>query len=716
LSICLIAYNITHLFFSRLATRPQPANMCRMSSDNEFDSVFRPKVGRTRDRSGRPLLSINKVIHQTARHGGNPRRITGLSVGHDGRPARTGRFNARGRGAKIVATFPREHGWSFEKDSGMRFRARRVIVKARVVKMRGTRSRAAHAHLRYLQRDGASRENAGRLYSAFEDEADGKKFLDRGQDDRHRFRLIVAPEDSVELGDLRGFTRQLMGQMERDLETKLDWVAVDHHNTAYPHTHVVIRGVTDDGKILNIAGDYIAHGIRHRAGEIVTLELGPQSEWEVQRKLGNEVGEDRFTRLDRAILEEANEDSLIDLRSGEAQSYLARVNRHLMIDRLKKLERLGLAQEAEPGRWALSPGLEQTLRDLGERSDIVKTMHRAVTERGFARSAELYVVHKGVPAEGPAIGRVIAKGLAGDEMTNRQHLVIDGLDGRVHYVEITEAAAEEIGIGNIVKFGPTTPAPRRADRTIAELARQNDGIYQPSEHFGIARATVRVPDGNHSGYVEAHVRRLEALRQAGIVDRLDADHWRIPEDFENRAQAYDHQRSRQATVRMLSLLDIDAQVTANAATWLDRELVAETPSPRVDFGFGQEARNAIAARRQWLIDEGLMRTEGSKTIYRRDMLAVLARREVEEVGQKLAAERGPSFRMMRDGERVTGTYKESVQLVSGKYALVENAREFTLVPWRPVIDRDLGRAVTGLVRGDGISWQLGRARGLGIGM
>jgi len=111
-----------------------------------------------------------------------------------------------------------------------------------------------------------------------------------------------------------------------------------------------------------------------------------------------------------------------------------------------------------------------------------------------------------------------------------------------------------------------------------------------------------------------------------------------------------------------------------------------------------------------------MRTEGSKTIYRRDMLAVLARREVEEVGQKLAAERGPSFRMMRDGERVTGTYKESVQLVSGKYALVENAREFTLVPWRPVIDKDLGRAVTGLVRGDGISWQLGRARGLGIGM
>jgi hypothetical protein len=216
--------------------------------------------------------------------------------------------------------------------------------------------------------------------------------------------------------------------------------------------------------------------------------------------------------------------------------------------------------------------------------------------------------------------------------------------------------------------------------------------------------------------VEAHVRRLEALRRAGIVERLDGDLWRIPEDFESRARAYDSQRSRQPAPQVLSVLELEAQVTANAATWLDRELISETQSPGVDFGFGQEARSAMAARRQWLIDQGPMRTEGSKTIYRRDMLAVLARRELAEVGQKLAAERNTPFRIMRDGERVTGTYKEAVQLVSGKYALVENAHECTLVPWRPVIDKDLGRTVTGLVRADGISWQFGRARGLGLGM
>jgi len=113
--------------------------------------------------------------------------------------------------------------------------------------------------------------------------------------DRHQFRFIVAPEDSVEMDDLRGFTRDLMRQMERDLDTHLDWIAVDHHNTGHPHTHVIVRGVLDDGRIFNIAGDYIAHGIRHRASELVTLELGPQTEIDRQNKLCQEIEAERLT-------------------------------------------------------------------------------------------------------------------------------------------------------------------------------------------------------------------------------------------------------------------------------------------------------------------------------------------------------------------------------------------------------------------------------------
>jgi type IV secretory pathway VirD2 relaxase len=230
-------------------------------------------------------------------------------------------------------------GW--RRDTAGRFRARRVVVKARVVKLNPQRrgaargpklrsfvSRAADAHLRYLERDGVTREGGkGRAYSAIDDEADGRTFIERGRDDRHQFRFIVAPEDAEEMADLRRFTRDLMQQMESDLDTRLDWVAVDHHNNGHPHTHVLVRGVTDDGKILNIAGDCIAHGFRQRASELVTLELGQQSEIEVARKLADEVDADRLTRLDKMLIAEQRDQGAVDLRPGQGSSYPVRENR-----------------------------------------------------------------------------------------------------------------------------------------------------------------------------------------------------------------------------------------------------------------------------------------------------------------------------------------------------------------------------------------------------
>jgi type IV secretory pathway VirD2 relaxase len=175
------------------------------------------------------------------------------------------------------------------------------------------------AHLRYLERDGVTRDGEkGQVYSAEPDAEDGRAFLERGHEDRHQFRFIVSAEEGVELSDLRATTRDLMKQMEADLGTKLDWIAVDHHNTGHPHTHIIVRGVTDDGKTLNIAGDYIAHGVRERAIEIVTLELGRQTEQEVTRSLEREADADRFTRLDRMLIaEQQSRNEFADLRPAE---------------------------------------------------------------------------------------------------------------------------------------------------------------------------------------------------------------------------------------------------------------------------------------------------------------------------------------------------------------------------------------------------------------
>lgn len=376
---------------------------------------FRIRPGRVRDRSGvrsvravrpRPKTFLAEVHQAIRRAGGDPNRLGSAGKGSE-------RFNARGRGAVAAAALKGRNAWSRDA-SGVRTRARRVTVKARIVKLNPQRgaargrqfasAKAVDAHLRYLERDGVNRDGEkGQVYSAERDAEDGRAFLDRGRDDRHQFRFIVSAEEGVELTDLRETTRDLMKAMEADLGTKLDWIAVDHHNTGHPHTHILVRGVMDDGRILNIAGDYIAgdyiaYGIRERASEIVTLELGRQTEQEVvSRQLEREVDAERFTRLDRLLIaEQAARNEFADLRPDRDMLETARRNRALLIARARKLESMGLATEVEVGRWTISSKAEPALRELGERGDIIKTMHRAVEQEGLAdqRHPSHYVMHR----------------------------------------------------------------------------------------------------------------------------------------------------------------------------------------------------------------------------------------------------------------------------------------------------------------------------------
>jgi type IV secretory pathway VirD2 relaxase len=702
------------------------------------DSDFRIRPGRSRSRgtrvSPRTQSFLTQVKIAVRKTGGNPNRISGSAGGREGKG--NGRFNARGRGGKIVASFPRDAG-GWQRDSAGRFRSRPVIVKARVVKLNpqrgsrgpkrhGTAAKAVDAHLRYLERDGVTRDGEeGRAYSANENEADGRAFVARGREDRHQFRLIVAPEDSVEMGDLRGFTRDLMRQMERDLGTQLDWIAVDHYNTGHPHTHVIVRGLTDDGKILNIAGDYIAHGIRHRASGLVTLELGPQTELEVARKLASEVDAERLTRLDRMLIAEQQERGIVDLRANASDSYTLRANRHLLIDRAKRLERYGLASEIEPGRWTLADKAEGTLRELGERNDIIKTMHRALEVHGIAgeRGPGQYALHGGTITE-PIIGRVIGKGLAGDEMGDRLHLVIDGVDGRTHYVETSDhSRLDEITRGHIVAIEPIQPTdkPRAADLNIRDMT-DEAGIYRPGAHLQAARAKIERIGGDPDAFVRSHVRRLEALRRAGIVERVDVEHWKIPTDLAERGMAHDARgRGKDFAVRTLSTLDLERQIGSDGATWLDRELVSSSRTALAGTGFGREVSAAMDRRRQSLVDQGhAVRLEDGRIRVPKNFIANLERAEIARVGRAMAGERGLTFQQTKAGEYVGGKLVGSTQLASGRFAMIENLTGdgglgFSLVPWQPVLDKRIGQHISGIMRdGGGIDWGFGRKLGLGL--
>ena len=687
-----------------------------MSADDEFR--FRPKPGRIRadtPKAGKAksfLTQAKKLARQQSNSpsrsspGSAKRSGSGSAVkGGKGARASSGPGLKRGRGAAFVRARTLSGGWKHSTPG-----QRRVVVKTRYVQGAGKNGKSA-AHLRYIQRDGTSRDGErGQLYSAGEDRADGAAFVERGTDDRHQFRFIVSPEDGADLSDLTAYTRDLMAQVETDLGTRLDWVAVNHHNTGHPHVHVIVRGVEELGENLVINGDYLANGIRERASDLTTLELGPVTGIEQSRKLSAEIGQDRFTRIDRAMTEEAD-DRFLDLRNEHVDPQRQR-DRTLRLRRLSKLEKMGLATEHAPGVWELSERMEPALRELGERGDIIRNMHKALKADGLDRDPMTFQLHDAAP-EIPIVGRVVDKYLT-DELGENLTVVVDGIDGRTHHLPgIDPARVEDARIGSVVEIGPAETTSRPSDRTIAAIA--EGGVYRPSRHLEQAKFEGRVPGGDYDGYVDAHVRRLEALRRAGIAERIDADQWRIPDDFETRAAAYDAGRNKQANIRILSAARLEQQIGVDGATWLDRRLVSAETSDLAPSGFGQQVRDAIDRRREHHIDQGDA-TPGPNggTLYRRNLLATLRAREIERIGGEMAATKNLPFRPATDGETVSGKFTGTVQLSSGKFAVVEQSHEFTLVPWRPVIDRQLGKEISGIVQGGSVSWQLGRQRGLGL--
>lgn len=233
---------------------------------------------------------------------------------------------------------------------GLGRKARRVIIKTRLVNLQRAGIRSTITHLRYIEREGVGPDGEkGQAYGPHTDEVEMDGFELRVREDRHQFRFIVSPADADQLGDLKNYTRELMTQVQADLGTSLDWVAVDHWNTDNPHTHIVLRGKQQDGRDLVIAREYIGSGMRQRGSEIATQWLGPRTALEIQREQQREVERPGWTELDRALQRIAR-DGLVTLR-GLAEQCPSLCHRRLLVGRLQYLESLGLCDSVPGYGW-----------------------------------------------------------------------------------------------------------------------------------------------------------------------------------------------------------------------------------------------------------------------------------------------------------------------------------------------------------------------------
>ena len=466
---------------------------------------FEPKLGRVGlERTKRETPYVRKVLNAAYKHGFAAKRKSGFTGKYIGRGSAVGTLAAAG-------FFPKGQ--------------RRVLVKVRIAKLRAGDLSAPRAHLRYLQRDGVTREGEpGQVYAKDLDIADGGEFTERCDGDRHQFRIIVSPEDATQMEALKPFVRDLMSRMERDLDTELDWVAVDHYNTGHPHSHVIIRGQDDLGKDLIMTRDYVSHGIRHQAQDLVTLELGPELDFDRQMKMARDVDAERFTRLDRTLLTQAQDNFLVVSAMPPADT----MTHAAQMGRLKKLQSYGLAQEKQTGVWELSPNTETRLKALGQRHDIINTIHRAMREAGIDRPAGSFSIYHG---HKPVVGKVAAIGLA-DELSDRRYVVIDGTDDRVHYADLGNVKLEALPERGMIAAleGTAHEETRKQSNRLRILSYLNlerletaEGLTWLDKELASKSPTLVSDNGFGSDVKVALRNRLQWLTERGIVDRASDD-------------------------------------------------------------------------------------------------------------------------------------------------------------------------------------------------
>ncbi|MFT3728627.1 MAG: DUF3363 domain-containing protein [Terricaulis sp.] len=663
------------------------------SRDNE--DLFEGDVGKLRPRSSRDGTSLFRPPSAV-----RSKRVAGRQ--------RAAWYN-RARGAPGVKL-------AHERAAGQQ----RVIIKLKPVAHAGGGGGggggALMRHALYVERDGAGREgDPVQVFDRELDRADGAAFVERCENDRHHFRVIISPEHGGEIDDLKGYTRDLVRRVELDLGTRIDWIAAEHHDTGRPHVHLLMRGRREDGRDLVIPRSYVSHGFRERAEGLATELLGPRLEPD---RLDRAVKLEQFTELDRDLLSHARggEVALAQLPDdGKRASRL--------VQRLNRLEELGLAEQSRPGAWRLQADLEDQLTRLADRRERERATARLLAheDRGLQpeRTRELEAAH----SSQRVTGRLVGLEQLGDDARGPHLVGVEGVDGklwtaRVGRLEDLRGLAE-VERGAIVQLDRATPELRASDRTIWEIAEKSGLAYSAELHRSLR-------PGDRDNYIVMHERRLEALRRDGIVTRDSSGTFHLSDDYRSRVAAREGLGGREsARVTLLDPHSLARQADYRGPTWLDR--MAEGIEDRSQFrqeGFGKDVSEAWKRRETTLEKLGLGESRADGFHPAQDWRGALSTMEEKAVRDRIERDTGRVPHFARDGDSVHGLYTGRIHMAEQSYALIERADHrfsSTLVPWRPEMDRALNQLVSGRVNGRDFDFKYGKgvekeiAKALSIG-
>lgn len=582
--------------------------------------------------------------------------------------------------------------------------ARRVIIKARIVKMNAYGQKAAAMHIRYIERGGVEKDGSqGKLYGPNET-INRDDFMRPMAKELNQFRFIVSPEDGHEI-ELTDFTKKLMHQMEKDLGRELEWGAVNHYNTDNPHVHIVVRGVDSAGTQLTIHPKYIGEGMRFRAQDIVTNELGWKSELDIQHQEELEIGKGKLTGLDRKIAA-LSRDGIVDVGSYPYDK-IGRLSQARIMARLEKLEAFGYAEPAQPRCWRLHDDWQDQLKKLGVREEIYHTMHEAV-----GGDPQRYRINA---MEGEVHGKVVGKGLE-NELQDRYFLIVEEPSGVAHYVTLDTAQdAETYKRGDLISVKKERePWLKKADPIIAAEAARNGGIYDPKEHLKVlGPGRAQLNDGGSvpsPDFVAALERRLQRLRRYRMAEMVPGGAWRIEAGMVENLRKRDAEGAvEKLKIDRVSTMPLRDQTTYRGRTWIDRFTAMNEPSSVSRHGFGAEVRESLRRRIVFLNELGIDPSDSGRgkhldSLQRNDLTERLQKGNDLQVKSLVAGERIRGVLTVAEGPLPNGKmYAQVLDPARREFALVPWQKEFSSMTGKQVeVVHDLGRVqVRGIERSRG---------------